>query len=49
MNNKSNDDFYVKWEKNDFKYSTERINALKEIIDRLSKLEPDNEFIKGLI
>ena len=38
--------FYVKLEKNDFKYSIERIKALKEIIDRLSKLVPDNEFIK---
>ena len=37
MNNKSNDDFYVKWEKNDFKYSTERINELKYIIDDLSQ------------
>ena len=33
---------------NDFKYSSKRINVLKEIIDKLDKLEK-NDFIKKII
>ena len=49
----SNDDFYVIMEKikqkNDFKYSTKRINELKYIIDNLSILEPNDKFIKNIV
>ena len=52
-NNKLNDNCMVELEKikkkNDFKYSTERINKLEDIIVRLSELEPDNEFIKRVV
>ena len=51
--NNSNNDFYITMEKikkkNDFQFSTKRINALKEIINKLSQLEPDDKFIKGVV
>ena len=51
--NESNNDFYEIMEKikkvNDFQYSSKKLNDLKEIIDKLHKLEPNNDFIKKII
>jgi len=51
--NNSNEDFYEIIEKlkymNDFHYSTEKLNNLKNIIDKLGELEPDNNFIQKII
>ena len=51
--NNSNDDFYEIIEKiklmNDFHYSTEQLNNLKNITDRLGELEPNNNFIQKII
>ena len=51
--NNSNDDFYEIMEKiklmNDFHYSTEQLNNLKNITDRLGELEPNNNFIQKII